>query len=338
LGVLAAFGQPGSGSRQRPPVCVVPETVFAYDRTMESEIHVGTSGYSFRDWVGTVYPPATPPGKYLTHYAKWFDAVEINATYYRVPSPKMFEAILAKVSSEFTFVVKLPREATHLREKSHEVVAPFRDAIAPLIEHNQLAALLAQFPYSFKKSESSVQYLEALSGTWIPAGIPVNVEFRHIGWYQEETFKILRALGLGFVNVDLPPLPGLPRPSNEVTSGIAYYRLHGRNTKTWWHHDSPGLRYDYLYAEAALETWANRVKENAGTVGKTFVFTNNCHLGQSVVNALQLHQRLGVKPPTSPPGTSQPLIEQSIDSQIAVMTKQIESARSQDVHDHHTDI
>lgn len=295
---------------------------------MQPKIHVGTSGYSFRDWVGTVYPPGTPPGRYLTCYAQWFDAVEINATYYRIPSPKMFEAILAKVPPEFVFVVKLPREATHLREESDAIVAPFRDAIAPLVERGQLAALLAQFPYSFKNSERSIHHLEELSKTWLSQGIPVNVEFRNINWYETETFDTLRSLGLGFVNVDLPPLPGLPRASNEVTSDIAYYRLHGRNTKTWWHHKSPGLRYDYLYATDVLEAWARRAEDKAATAGKTFVFTNNCHLGQSVVNALQLHQRLGLKPPALPPGAPAPLIAPSIRSQIEGMMQKIDAARS----------
>jgi len=295
---------------------------------MEHKTHVGTSGYSFRDWVGTVYPPGTPPARYLTHYARWFDAVEINATYYRIPSPKMFEAIVAKVSPEFAFVVKLPREATHQRENLATITKPFRDAIAPLVERGQLAALLAQFPYAFKNSSDSIRHLEQMSGIWTGKGIPVNVEFRHIGWYEPETFETLRNLGLGFVNVDLPPLPGLPRPSNEVTSDIAYYRLHGRNTKTWWHHEAPGLRYDYLYTADKLEAWARRAEEKAGTTRKTFVFTNNCHLGQSVVNALQLHQRLGVKPPPPPPGESPPLIEPSIRSQIDAIARRIDAVRS----------
>ena len=295
---------------------------------MQTEIHVGTSGYSFRDWVGTVYPPGTPTGKYLTHYAQWFDAVEINATYYRIPSPKMFEAIVAKVPSDFTFVLKLPREATHQREKLAEVTAPFLDAIAPLVERNQLAALLAQFPYSFNNTTEAVRHLEALARIWISRDVPVNVEFRNADWYRDDTFDTLRDLGLGFVNVDLPPLPGLPGPSNEVTSRIAYYRLHGRNTTTWWNHASPGLRYDYLYTADALEAWAKRAEEKAGSVSKTFVFTNNCHLGQSVVNALQLHQRFGLAPPTLPPGVSPSLIEPSAPSRIHALTQRIKARRA----------
>ncbi|MBN1859431.1 DUF72 domain-containing protein [Candidatus Bipolaricaulota bacterium] len=298
---------------------------------MQAEMHVGTSGYSFRDWVGTVYPSGTPTGKYLTHYAQWFDAVEINATYYRIPPPTVFEAILAKVPSEFTFVVKLPREATHQREKLAEITPPFLDAIAPLVEHRQLGGLLAQFPYSFKNTTDAIRHLEAIARMSIRRDLPVNVEFRNASWYQSDTFDTLRNLGLGFVNVDLPPLPGLPPPSNETTSQTAYYRLHGRNTKTWWNRASPGLRYDYLYTVDALEAWAKRAEEQAGNVSKTFVFTNNCHLGQSVVNALQLHQRLGLERPALPPGISPPLIEPSISSQIHAITQRIGTERTRAV-------
>ncbi|UCF10251.1 MAG: DUF72 domain-containing protein, partial [Candidatus Bipolaricaulota bacterium] len=254
---------------------------------MTASIHVGTSGYSFPDWVGTVYPADARPPDFLRHYARWFDAVEINATYYRIPPPQTFEAILHKTSPEFVFAVKLPKEMTHEREHAADALRPFLDAIAPLREAGQLGAVLAQFPFSFRRSEEGLGHVERISAPFVAADIPINVEFRHSSWYDDAIPAALRAAGIGFVNVDLPHLPNLPGASNIVTSDVAYYRLHGRNAASWWNHPTPSDRYDYLYDDDELEAWAERVEAVATSTKTAFVFNNNCHLGQSVVNALQ---------------------------------------------------
>jgi len=280
-------------------------------------MHVGTSGYSFKDWLGTVYPRGMKAGQFLSYYAKIFDCVEINSTYYRVPSASMFEKMLRKVPSDFTFVVKLPREMTHERKKMPAVVSPFINGIAPLVEAGQLGGLLAQFPYSFKTTSEGIDHLKRLAHAFISRDIPLSIEFRHESWYTQETYALLKNLGLGLVNVDLPPLPGLPEPSNILTSDIAYYRLHGRNAKTWWNHKTPSHRYDYLYSDDQLEGWARRVEEIAPKAKTSYIFNNNCHLGQSVVNALHLHQRLGLPKPTLPPGLAPEMFEPSIEELIA---------------------
>ena len=290
---------------------------------MTASIRVGTSGYSFKDWLGTVYPAKMKAGQFLSHYARMFDCVEINSTYYRVPSPSMFAGMLRKVPSDFTFVVKLPREMTHDREKLASVVSPFINAIAPLVEAGQLGGLLAQFPYSFKAAQEGKDHLKRLADAFISRDIPLSIEFRHESWYTQETYAMLKKLGMGFVNVDLPSLPGLPGASNVVTSDVAYYRLHGRNAKMWWEHPTPSHRYDYLYGNDQLEKWAQRV-ERAATKAKTsYIFNNNCHLGQSVVNALHLHQRLGLPKPTLPPGLAPEMFEPSTDELIAQIKARI---------------
>ena len=295
---------------------------------MAATIHVGTSGYSFKDWIGTVYPKGTASGDMLPYYARFFDTVEVNSTYYRVPSPYLFENMLKKVPTDFTFVVKLPKEMTHERGKFDNVVASFREGIAPLLGTGQLGGLLAQFPYSFKAGPEGLEHLRRLAkavGGW---GIPVNVEFRHAGWYDEAVYATLADLSLGFVNVDLPPLSGLPGASNVTTSDVAYYRFHGRNAKLWWRHPTPSHRYDYLYNDEELERWAQRIEETAGSVKTTYIFHNNCHLGQSVVNALQLHQRFNLETPTLPPGLAPELFTLGIDEEIAALKTRIEQARA----------
>jgi|AntAceMinimDraft_8_1070364.scaffolds.fasta_scaffold02545_6 uncharacterized protein YecE (DUF72 family) len=297
--------------------------ILDYDKIMRASIRVGTSGYSFKDWLGTVYPAKMQAGDFLSYYAKMFDSAEINFTYYRVPSPSMFANMLKKVPPDFTFIVKVPREMTHNREKMPSVVSPFIKGIAPLVEAGQLGGLLAQFPYSFKTTSEGIDHLKRLANVFIDRGIPLNVEFRHDSWYKENVYSTLKELGLGFVNVDLPSLPDLPSASNVVTSDVAYYRLHGRNAKMWWHHPTPSHRYDYLYNDDQLEKWATRVEKAAPKAKTSYIFNNNCHLGQSVVNALHLHQRLGLPKPTLPPGLAPEMFEPSTDELIAQIKARI---------------
>ena len=297
---------------------------------MAAELRIGTSGYHFKDWVGTVYPRGMPSGEFLPFYAQMFDCVEINTTYYRVPGRGLFEGMLKKVPDQFVFVVKTPKETTHQREQFDKVVEPFLAAIEPLRDAGRMSGLLAQFPYAFKPSPASMAHLEKLAGALVGAGIPVNVEFRHDGWYQEETFSKLRALGLGFVNVDLPRLSKLPGPSNVVTSPIAYYRLHGRNAEMWWRHPTPSHRYDYSYNDDELKGWTDRIEEMRPQVDVVFAFTNNCRMGASIVDALRMKQLLSLDalmPIAQPSGD---LFETEPADALEAMRARVEEARKLD--------
>jgi len=289
---------------------------------MTGNVRVGTSGYSFADWVGTVYPPGTKPGTFLSHYAKLFDSVEINATYYRTPSPQTFARMVERTPEDFTFVVKVPRAMTHDLVAFDREREPFQEAIAPLVRARRLGGLLAQFPHAFVPSEASRRHLARLAQS-LGSEIPVQVEFRHDAWANEAAFDLLRTLGLGFVNVDLPELPHLPRPSEVVTNRTGYVRLHGRNDKTWWNQEKGGDRYDYLYSASELEPWAARIERLAEGADTAYVFANNCHLGQSVVNALQLGQRLG----RSPADDATSLFARSLDERIHDMQQAIASRK-----------
>jgi len=293
---------------------------------MTSQVRIGTSGYSFADWVGTVYPRGMKPGAFLSHYAKLFDSVEINATYYRTPSPQTFARMVERTPEDFTFVVKVPRAMTHDLVAFDRELEPFKKAIEPLVRAGRLGGLLAQFPHAFAPSEASRRHLGKLAHSF-ETEIPVHVEFRHDDWTNEATFDLLRTLGLGFVNVDLPELPHLPRPSEVVTNRTGYVRLHGRNATTWWNQEKAlakaGDRYDYLYSASELEPWAARIERLAEGADIVYVFANNCHLGQSVVNALQLGQRLG----HSPAEDATSLFARSLDEKIRDMQQAIVRAR-----------
>ena len=140
-------------------------------------IKIGTSGYSYDDWKGIFYPESLGKTDFLGHYARFFSLSEINSTYYRIPSPGMFEGMLKKAPDDFQFVVKLSRELTHEREKATSAVEKFTRGIKPLLERERLVTLLAQFPYSFKPDEDSYDHLKFLRDAM--PDLPINVEFRN---------------------------------------------------------------------------------------------------------------------------------------------------------------
>ena len=297
---------------------------------MITDLRIGTSGYSFPDWVGTVYPEGTRPGDMLRVYAQDFDAVEVNFTYYRAPTPAVFEGMLRKVDRDFRFVVKAPRGLSHERDAADAGAASFAAAIEPLIDAGQLGCVLVQFPQSFHADAPAFEYLERMAHAFVSHAIPTNLEFRHNSWNQERVYDLLRTLDLGFVNVDLPRIGSLPEATNIATSDVAYYRLHGRNAAMWHHPPTASHRYDYLYSDAELEAWVQRMESMMGDVAKIYVFANNCHKGSSFVNALRLKQRFGqsVRSGIEADGTlfSGPDVSQ----RLAELTHRVDAARSRE--------
>jgi len=294
---------------------------------MGGEIRVGTSGYTFDDWRGIVYPTSVK-GSVLPHYARLFDCVEINTTFYRVPPASLFEGMLRHVSRDFVFLVKVPREMTHERELAERVREPFLRAIEPLLRTERLGGLLVQFPFSFKRKDASLDHIERLGRALAVTGAPISVEFRNAGWLVEPVYAFLREHGLGFVNVDLPELDNLPERTNILTSDVAYYRLHGRNRAAWWaKSENPHDRYDYLYRADQLDEWTQKARDAVGGARVAYVMTNNCRLGQSVVSALQLAQRLDLPMPSHPPGAERALFEPTREQLIEETLAKIEAAR-----------
>jgi uncharacterized protein YecE (DUF72 family) len=257
-------------------------------------IHLGTSGYSFQDWVGPFYPAGIRSVDMLPHYARFFSAVEINATYYHVPPARSFARMAERTPPGFRFMVKLPAAATHERVRDPAVFAEFLAAIAPLEEAGKFHGLLGQFPYSFRPGVESHAHLRFLQETLAPR--PLFAEFRHGSWVRRETFALLESAGIGHVAVDEPRLPGLFPPIVRPTGRVGYVRLHGRNADAWWSGDG-SARYDYLYNDRELAEWAEAIRQLEAHSTDTFVFFNNCHAGQAAQNALRMAELLDLTTP-----------------------------------------
>ncbi len=246
-------------------------------------IYVGTSGYSYDDWVGPFYPARTPKSAFLGLYAQRFSSVEVNYTYYRMPTAATLEAMAQKVGPTFRFVVKATGELTHERSGREEAFAEFRAALQPLVERGQLGGVLAQFPYSFKPTEATRAYLGVVREQ-LP-DLAVIVEFRNSAWVNPRSFDLLRSLGLGYCCVDEPRLTGLMPPVAEVTAPPAYLRFHGRNAARWFEHDEAWERYNYLYTRDELADWAHKLRALASVGTEAYVFFNNHYNAQAVQNA-----------------------------------------------------
>lgn len=253
-------------------------------------ILIGTSGYSYADWVGPFYPQGMKKDEFLGYYARHFCACELNFSYYRVPTAQILERMADTSGNAVTFVVKANREMTHARQENAQVFADFLDALKPLQERGILGGVLAQFPYAFHKHSANVDYLKYVKGQM--GDVPTVVEFRNREWVKQATFRLLQELNMGFCCVDEPPLKGLLPPLAVVTSGIGYVRFHGRNRQKWWQHDDPAERYDYDYSDAELQEWVPRIRMLAQHSARVFVFTNNHRHGQAVTNAKRLNTLL----------------------------------------------
>lgn len=254
-------------------------------------IRVGTSGFSYADWVGPFYPPGTRGPAMLEEYARHFDALEINFTYYRLPGPGQLAALSSRCGDRVLFAVKAWQGMTHTGAAGADEVAAFRSALEPLAERGVLGAVLLQFPGSFRPAPPARERLLRLAAQLRPH--PLVVEFRHRSWVREETFRWLRAEGLGYCCVDEPHLPGLVPPVAVVTSDTAYLRFHGRNAAAWFGRERPQERYDYLYDAGELAEWVPRLRQLEAAAARTLVFMNNHPEAKAVKNARELKELLG---------------------------------------------
>jgi len=263
---------------------------------VSQKLFIGTSGWSYPDWRGAVYPERRTAGfSELSYLADLFDAVEINTSFYRPPAPRMSESWVAKVdrNPRFRFTAKLWRRFTHERTQpwTGSEVAQFADSVRPLQEAGKLGAVLVQFPWSFSATAANRDWLARVADAF--EELPLVVEVRHISWRAEEPLGFLRERRLGFCNIDQPHFPKNIGRTNIATGPTAYYRFHGRNKQAWFSKDAGrDERYNYLYNADELAPWADEIDSMRDDVNRIFVMTNNHYRGQAAVNALQLKARL----------------------------------------------
>lgn len=237
------------------------------------EIRIGTSGWTYEHWVGPVYPEDMPPSDRLAHYSRSLDSVEINSTFYGLPSADSIAAWLAATPDSFRFAVKASRYITHMKKlKDPEAALTlFLEAVRPF--GSRLGPILFQLPPRWRCNAARLKtFLEALPRTHRYA-----FEFRDASWHGSDTRTILEQTGAAFCIFELA---GAMSPL-ATTADFAYIRLHG-----------PNGAYRGRYGDQELKAWAERISGWRADGLDVFCYFDNDEAGYAFANAVHLLQLL----------------------------------------------
>jgi len=238
---------------------------------------IGTSGFSYVDWVGEVYPLQLSKNKWFDYYCSLFNALELNMSYYRLPSKKVVQSLLNRAPKDFFLSVKAHQTMTHKNQM--DFVPAFNELMNMIGDYGVYSVLLLQFPNAFKNQPDNFEYLCRLCSA---LNCKKAVEFRDNSWDNKETINWMRNNEIVCVSVDEPQLKGLLSPKLFDCNGY-YVRFHGRNVAKWWNHEKPYERYDYLYSTEELLEWVKKIR--IVPEKPSVFFFNNHYKGQAVVNA-----------------------------------------------------
>lgn len=240
-----------------------------------SRVFVGTSGWTYDDWSGPFYPVEVKAGDRLSFYARHFNTVEVNATFYRIPTQTMIAAWNRRLGPEFHLVVKGSRAVTHLKKIANcqEQLDNFMERVLQL---DRLRIILWQLPPSLHKDIDRLdRFLDIL-----PVGNRHAVEFRHMSWWDDEVAQVLTRHHAAFVAVSHPKLPD----RFFATTDFLYVRFHGKG---------PTL-YQYDYAPYELSHWVSLLKPHM--VDRTlYAYFNNDYQAHAVKNATAFRDMLAVQ-------------------------------------------
>jgi uncharacterized protein YecE (DUF72 family) len=238
-------------------------------------VRIGCSGWNYPDWRERVYPKGLPARSWLEYYATLFDTVEVNNTFYRLPSRSAVAGWVERTPNEFVFTVKASRYLTHIKRLTdlERGVERFYESIEPLVESGKLGPVLWQLPGNFPRNDDRLSSaLERL-----PTGRHC-FEFRHASWFAPEVYELLRRRDAALVIGDHPQRPF---QTLELTAAWTFVRMHhgrrGRNGN---------------YSERELEEWRARIAAWRAQVD-VYVYFNNDWEGYAVKNAQWLKRRLG---------------------------------------------
>jgi len=295
-----------------------------------SEVLVGTCSWAEKTLIqsGEFYPAHVKSAEdRLRFYADRFRTVEVDSTYYAIPSLRTVMLWSLRTPERFVFHIKaygaltghgidpktLPadlRDTLSSKESSkssrlyikdplliEEIFKRFKESLNPLKDSGKLGLLVLQYPPWFRYSTKSLN--EILRANALLEGFHLAVEFRHGSWLigkrAGEVLRFLRDNRIAYITADEPQfgtpdtIPYIP----EATTDIAYLRLHGRNRENWLKKGvETSLRYDYFYSDKEIEGFIQDVKKLSDRTQKTFVMFNNCHGASAVKNALRMMELL----------------------------------------------
>jgi uncharacterized protein YecE (DUF72 family) len=245
----------------------------------DKKLFIGTSGWHYKHWRGNFYPAGVPPAGYLAHYLKTFSTVEINNSFYRLPSAETLADWRASVPEDFIFAAKASRFITHMKKLKDPQASfgLFMERVRVLGE--KLGPVLFQLPPAWRFDEGRFRaFLEAL-----PPEYRYAFEFRDPSWYNDRAYDLLRQHRCAFciyeLEYHLSPM--------EVTTDLVYVRLHG-----------PEKKYDGSYSDEILAAWADRCRGWLETDKSVYCYFDNDMHGYAPVNAARLQEMLGSGEPS----------------------------------------
>lgn len=273
-------------------------------------VRVGTSGWSYPTgkgtWNGIFYPKVPRITRdELGFYAEHFDTVEVNSTFYRVPTLETTKRWAQRTPAGFEFSIKLYQKFTHpdmfLKATGQDPsdlaktdVDEFRRAVDPLASAGKLGALLAQFPPSFRNDPNTQGYLEWLLSAFQDYQVAVELRHRSFSDDPKATLALLAAYGAALVQIDEPKFRFSIRQDLLPNVRTFYYvRLHGRNAQQWWAHEHAEDRYNYQYSAGELQPFADAAREAVRAVKKAYLYANNHFSAKSIATAATLKHQLG---------------------------------------------
>ena len=264
----------------------------------ETPIHIGTCAWSYDDWRGVFYPEHLPQAKWLEFYARHLAAVEVDSTFYHVPTPHAAAHWHEVTPPHFRFACKLPREITHERKlrDSADALAEFLAGLEPLGE--KLACVLVQLPPFFTPQHDATALRDFVLG--LPGGVRFAIEFRHAGWHVPRFAHLLEEHRVCWVWSDATALEQQAEGAfafQPDTADFAYVRLLGDLGKKYGADGRQIHRYRELLwpREPGLESWAVRIRQAVAEKAAVFVAASNHYEGFAPQTCQRLGERLGAK-------------------------------------------
>ena len=241
---------------------------------MAKPVHIGCSGWNYRDWRGVIYPEKLPMKRWLERYAELFDTVEVNNTFYRLPSQSAVQGWVDQTPRGFRFSLKASRYLTHVKRlrDMRQGVRRYFGAVKPLADSPKMGPVLWQLPANFRRDDERL----AAALEQLPRGRHC-FEFRHESWFCPEVYDLLRRHRVALVIGDDPERPF---QTHEITATWTYIRFHRGNR---------GRRGNY--SDRELGQWRRRIAAWRTDV-EVYAYFNNDWEAYAVNNALELKRLL----------------------------------------------
>ena len=237
------------------------------------KLYIGTSGWVYRHWRGIFYPEGLAQAKWLEFYNQYFTTVELNNSFYHLPSEKAFAAWRERSSEGFVYAVKVSRLITHLKKLRNVEGALENFLSRAQILREKLGPLLYQLPPNMPRNDRVLEAFLQL----LPPGLCHVFEFRNESWFDEGVFALLRQHQIGFCVYDMPEFT----TPIVATADFAYIRFHGSSEL-----------YGSCYSDAELEGWAKRIAELGQDLTSVYIYFNNDAEAFAVSNAKTLAELL----------------------------------------------